>query len=87
MPPFPPFSVPFLHPQVKDEGYEVAHGGYVVTIFSAPRYCDQMTNKGAFIRFDGADMVPHFTQFDASPHPDVKAMAYATGLMGGMFGM
>jgi hypothetical protein len=26
---------------------------------------DQMGNKGAFIRFDGSDMVPHFTSFDA----------------------
>jgi serine/threonine-protein phosphatase 5 len=73
--------------EVKDEGYEVAHGGYVVTIFSAPRYCDQMTNRGAFITFNGGEMVPHFTQFDASPHPEnVRAMQYATGMMGGMMG-
>jgi hypothetical protein len=32
-------------------------------------------------------MAPQFTQFDASPHPDVKAMAYAAGMLGGMFGM
>jgi serine/threonine-protein phosphatase 5 len=41
----------------------------------------QMGNKGAFIRFKGSDMVPHFTQFEASPHPDVKAMAYATSFL------
>lgn len=28
--------------QVKEEGFEVAHDGYTVTIFSAPKYCDQM---------------------------------------------
>ncbi|KDD75869.1 calcineurin-like phosphoesterase [Helicosporidium sp. ATCC 50920] len=72
--------------EVKDEGYEVAHDGYCVTIFSAPNYCDQMGNKGAFIRF-GADMVPKFTQFAAAPHPDVRPMKYAAGVMNGMFGM
>ena len=31
--------------EVKEEGYEVAHGGYTVTIFSAPNYCDQMVRR------------------------------------------
>ncbi len=34
-------------PQVKEEGFEVAHGGYCVTIFSAPNYCDQMVRGRA----------------------------------------
>lgn len=69
--------------QVKDGGYEVAHDGFCVTVFSAPNYCDNMDNKGAFITFKGDDMVPHFTQFAASPHPDIKPMAYANrGLFG-----
>ena len=66
--------------QVKDDGYEVAHDGYCVTVFSAPNYCDNMANKGAFITFNGDDMVPHFTQFAAVPHPDVKPMAYANSI-------
>ena len=41
-----------------------------------------MGNKGAFIRFDAADMVPQFTTFEAVPHPDVKAMAYASSMFG-----
>lgn len=53
-----------LHPQVKEEGYELAHDGLLVTVFSAPNYCDQMGNKGAFVRFNGDDMVPHFTTFE-----------------------
>lgn len=36
--------------EVKEEGYEVEHDGQLITIFSAPNYCDQMGNKGAFIR-------------------------------------
>lgn len=41
-------------PQVKDEGYAVEHNGKCITVFSAPNYCDQMGNKGAFIRFGRA---------------------------------
>ena len=50
---------------MKAEGYEVEADGRVITIFSAPNYCDQMGNKGAFIRFLGKDMKPKFTQFEA----------------------
>jgi len=71
--------------EVKEEGYEVAHDGRLVTVFSAPNYCDQMGNKGAFVRFNGDDMVPHFTTFEAVPHPDVKPMAYANSFLS-MFG-
>ena len=73
--------------EVKDEGYELTHDGYCCTIFSAPNYCDQMGNKGAYIRFNGDDMVPHFNQFVAAQHPNVRPMMYAAGMMGGMMGM
>ncbi|KFH17922.1 putative serine/threonine-protein phosphatase 5 [Toxoplasma gondii MAS] len=36
--------------EMKDDGYEVCHNGQLVTVFSAPNYCDQMKNKGAFVR-------------------------------------
>lgn len=61
--------------EVKADGYEVHHDGQLVTIFSAPNYCDRMDNKGALIRF-GADMVPHFTCFDAVAHPDVPSYVH-----------
>ena len=63
--------------EVKDEGFEVDHDGNLITVFSAPNYCDQMGNKGAFIRFEN-DMVPHFTSFEAVPHPPSRPMQYAT---------
>lgn len=66
--------------------YEVEHDGYCITVFSAPNYCDQMGNKGAFITFYGHDMTPHFTTYAAAPHPPVKAMAYATPMLNSMFG-
>ncbi|KRX08988.1 hypothetical protein PPERSA_08191 [Pseudocohnilembus persalinus] len=63
--------------EMKQEGYEEQHNGKCITIFSAPNYCDQMGNKGAFIRFKGGEMKPKFTQFTAVEHPKVPPMAYA----------
>ena len=31
--------------EVKDEGYEVDHDGKLITVFSAPNYCDQVTSE------------------------------------------
>ncbi|XP_058100981.1 serine/threonine-protein phosphatase 5 [Magnolia sinica] len=67
--------------EVKDEGYEIEHDGRLITVFSAPNYCDQMGNKGAFIRFKAPEMKPDIVSFDAVPHPDVKPMAYANNFL------
>ena len=63
--------------EVKAAGYEVEADGRLVTVFSAPNYCDITGNQGAFIHFDD-QMQPTYTSFDAVPHPDVKALAYAS---------
>lgn len=63
--------------EVKDEGYDEEHNGQLITVFSAPNYCDQMGNKGAFLRFEAPDMRPKFTKFNSVPHPSVRPMAYA----------
>lgn len=73
--------------EMKEDGYTVEHGGSLITIFSAPNYCDQMGNKGAFIRFNGKALEPKFTSFSAVPHPAVKAMQYANPMLGSLFGM
>lgn len=67
--------------EVKEEGYVVEHDGKCITIFSAPNYCDQMGNKGAFIRFT-EDMEPRFTKFEAVPHPNKPPMMYASNMFG-----
>ena len=64
--------------EVKDEGYEVEADGRLITIFSAPNYCDQMGNKGAFIRFNGKDLDPKITSFEKVEHPKIPPMAYAS---------
>jgi len=63
--------------EMKQNGYEEEAKGRVITIFSAPNYCDQMGNKGAFIRFNGDNMKPKFTTFQAVEHPKIPVMAYA----------
>ena len=70
--------------EVKDEGYEVEADGKLITVFSAPNYCDQMGNKGAMLHIDHAGDYT-VTTYDAVPHPPIRPMAYSSG-MGGMFG-
>ncbi|KAG5503592.1 hypothetical protein JIQ42_05813 [Leishmania sp. Namibia] len=65
--------------EVKEEGYEVDHNGKCITVFSAPNYCDQMGNKGAFIRFTGGSMTPKYTTFTHVAHPGKRPMQYACG--------
>ena len=67
--------------EVRDEGYSLEHDGKCITIFSAPNYCDQLGNKGAYVRF-GEAMIPQFTKFECSPHPNIPPMRYAGNLFG-----
>lgn len=60
-----------------EDGYHVEHRGQLITVFSAPNYCDQMGNRGAFLRLDGETLTPRPTSFVAVPHPPVRAMQYA----------
>lgn len=66
--------------EMKQNGYDCEHDGKMITVFSAPNYCDQMGNKGAFMRLKGDDLVPRFTTFEAVPHPSVPPMQYANPL-------
>ena len=49
---------------------QIEADGRLVTIFSAPNYCDQMGNEGAIIRI-GKDLECKYKQFKAVPHPQV----------------
>lgn len=48
------------------EGYDILHGGRLITLFSASRYCGTQVNKGAFLTL-GVDLQPEIQQFYAHP--------------------
>ncbi|RLN90502.1 hypothetical protein DYB28_015903, partial [Aphanomyces astaci] len=48
------------------EGYAVLHGGRLITLFSASKYCGTQMNKGAFCSLK-ADCRPEIQQFIAPP--------------------
>lgn len=67
--------------EVRMGGYEREHNGKLVTVFSAPNYCDSQGNKGAYINIRNPDCELECNTFEAVPHPDIKPMAYASKLM------
>jgi len=67
--------------EVKEAGYQLEHGGKLVTLFSAPNYCDQVGNMGAYAVIR-ADLKPQYTSFKCVPHPTVPPMAYASPYFG-----
>ncbi|KAJ3246878.1 Serine/threonine-protein phosphatase 5 [Chytriomyces hyalinus] len=69
--------------EVKHAGYDIAHKGRCITIFSAPNYCDNVGNKGAFINI-GPDLKLNYRQFEAVQHPNVRAMQYAGSMFSNM---
>lgn len=46
------------------EGFDILHGGRLITLFSASRYCGTQMNKGAFLTL-GPDLQPEIQQFYA----------------------
>jgi len=54
----------------KDEGFEIHPGGHLITVFSAPNYCDEDGNKGALIKFEDSQvLMPKIVQFSSVVHP------------------
>uniref|UniRef100_A0A0K2TVH7 protein-serine/threonine phosphatase n=1 Tax=Lepeophtheirus salmonis TaxID=72036 RepID=A0A0K2TVH7_LEPSM len=60
-------------------GYDTTHDDKVITVFSAPNYCDKEGNKGAVVLISGDDIeYPDFKKFTASPHPPVDPNIYSS---------
>ena len=51
--------------------YTDCHNHSVITVFSAPNYCDVQMNLGAVVVLSGADILkPEYKLFKAVPHPE-----------------
>ena len=57
--------------ECKNEGYEIL--GDVITVFSAPNYCDTMGNQGAILQLKGDSI--KIQQFNAVWHPLAQSFA------------
>ena len=42
--------------EVRMDGFDVMHGGRLVTDFSAPNYCGSVGNLGAVLKFEGTKL-------------------------------
>jgi len=60
--------------EVKEKGYQIDDHGALITVFSAPNYCDQSGNLGSFINI-GPEKVK-ITSFSHVDHPNVPPMHY-----------
>jgi serine/threonine-protein phosphatase 5 len=69
--------------EMKEQGYEVEADNRLITVFSAPNYCDQMGNLGAYIRFS-SQLEPRFYTFTQVSHPNIPPMASASNGLGSM---
>ncbi|CAE8684860.1 unnamed protein product [Polarella glacialis] len=68
--------------EVKDQGFEWQHGNRVLTVFSAPLYCDSCDNDGAVIRLHAegeGPLRPEVRVFKSALKPEfyVPAMVYS----------
>lgn len=70
--------------EVKAKGYQYEHNKKLITVFSAPNYCDQIGNEGAWVTVTRTgDKYDHKCHtFSHVPHPHIPPMAYASGLFG-----
>ena len=51
--------------------YTDCHDHSVITVFSAPNYCDVQMNLGAVVVLNGGDILaPEYKLFEAVPHPE-----------------
>lgn len=78
--------------EVRMDGVQFEHNSKLITVFSAPNYCDSHENLGGIIHvvpgkgnkgsFGNDDDDLFVETFTAVEHPDIKPMAYSNGGFG-----
>ncbi|KAF6072029.1 Calcineurin-like phosphoesterase family protein [Candida albicans] len=71
--------------EVRMNGIENEQNGRLMTVFSAPNYCDSTGNLGGVIHIEENSNYKKDLDdetFEAVPHPDLKPMAYSKGGFG-----
>ncbi|KFO97685.1 Serine/threonine-protein phosphatase with EF-hands 1, partial [Calypte anna] len=64
--------------EFKPEGYEICHGGKVITIFSASNYYEEGSNRGAYIKLN-PELIPRFVQYRVSKYTRRKNLRERVG--------
>ncbi|KAG7851211.1 hypothetical protein KL941_000880 [Ogataea angusta] len=70
--------------EVRMGGYEIEHNGKLVTVFSAPNYCDMQGNLGAVVNFTLKDdeYELEYATFTHVDHPNIPPMNYSKNNFG-----
>lgn len=70
--------------EVRQQGFEYEHDGKLITVFSAPNYCDAQGNKGAVINFSWHEntLKAEAVNFEAVWHPNIPPMNYTKNQFG-----
>ncbi|KAI9905171.1 hypothetical protein PsorP6_013597 [Peronosclerospora sorghi] len=61
--------------ECREEGFDIAHDGLLLTVFSASSYCGSQTNKGAYVQLtlgEGGEVKPNVVQFSSQPLQQLK---------------
>lgn len=66
--------------ECKPEGYEIAHEGKVITVFSASNYYEEGSNRGAYIRM-ASGIQPRFFQYQVTRTTRLRPLRQRVSLM------
>ncbi|XP_071044388.1 serine/threonine-protein phosphatase with EF-hands pef-1 [Parasteatoda tepidariorum] len=67
--------------QCKSDGYEYSHNGQVLTVFSASNYYDTGSNRGAYIKLIGPELIPQPVLYVSNKRARHASLRQRQGIM------